>query len=133
MCTRPVELCLEFGGYARSTDLRGARATTAVCCRKSFWRIAVVAEQAAATALSVAAGRVITTDTAATFVDGVAGADEERRSAKGPPGRPDSRTLASQLIGRSAYRTSAASAADTVTLARAGLTWSALQLLVFLT
>lgn len=34
--------------------------------------IGVVAEQAAATALSVAAGRVIATDTAATFVDGVA-------------------------------------------------------------
>ena len=34
--------------------------------------IGVVADQAAATALSVAAGRVIATDTAATFVDGVA-------------------------------------------------------------
>jgi threonine dehydratase len=58
----PVGMGSGISGVIGVRDLLGLRTEV----------IGVVAEQAAATALSVTAGRVVTTDTANTFIDGVA-------------------------------------------------------------
>jgi threonine dehydratase len=58
----PVGMATGICGVIGVRDLLGLRTEV----------IGVVAEQAPATALSMAAGRVVTTDTASTFIDGVA-------------------------------------------------------------